>query len=96
MHGTFYHFGYLNHNVVKRKSKTRQATMLGNALRNFVQAKNQVLTNIIVYQDNTIEYNINFQDFAQIPFIGMYIHKVGGGIKTTSTRTTIIKKSGVE
>ena len=63
MHEIFHQSGSLHHNVDKRRSTIRQAMVLYNALRNFVQARNQVLTNTIVYcisgQHNRIQHKVS-------------------------------------
>ena len=53
MHGTFYLSGTLHHAVEKSKSTIRKVMMLENMLVTFVLARNSVLTNAIVSQDNT-------------------------------------------
>ena len=50
-----------------------------NALRNFVQTRNQVLTNIIVWQENTTGSNIKFQDSVQLPSIENHAQKHNKG-----------------
>ena len=58
MHRNFYQHRSLNHNDDKKRSVTIQAINLENKYRNFVQARNQVLTKVIVSQDNIIECDI--------------------------------------
>ena len=52
MHGTFYPSGTLHHAVDESRSATRKAMVLENTLATFVLARNFVLTNAIVSQDD--------------------------------------------
>ena len=55
--------------------------MPDNTLAKFAQTKNQILTNIIICQDNIIGYNKKFHYSVQLPLIGKHVQKVGTGIE---------------
>ena len=76
MQGTFYPSGTLHHNVDKTKSATRKSTVLEETIATFVLARNYILTNTIVSQDNTTGWKQKFQDFAQLPTIVKHVRRL--------------------
>ena len=49
-------------------------------LKNFVQARNYMLTNVIVSYDHTIEYDIKSQETVHPSSIGNHAHKITWGV----------------
>ena len=63
IHEIFSQHGSLNYNFDKRqRSKTEEAMLLEYTLRIFCASKKPSLTNIVVRQDDTIEWDIKSQD----------------------------------
>lgn len=82
MYGILYQHGSLNQDFdTGQKSATRQGIALKCTLRNLVQAKNHVLTNVIANQGDTIGCNTKCQESVHLKFTenheiieGMMIH----------------------
>ena len=75
MYGTFYPSGTLHYDINETKRATGKSMVLENTLATFVLARNRVLKNAIVSQNNTIGREEKFQDLAQLPFIVKYVRR---------------------
>ena len=69
MHGTFYPSETLHHAIDNSRSTTRKEMVLGNTRATLILARNCVLTNATVSQEDTKGWGEKYQDFAQLLFI---------------------------
>ena len=79
MHRILHQRGPLNQDFYKRRrSVSKQAMALDFTLRNFVHARNHILTNIIVSQGNKIGYIIKCQDSVHLKYTKITLTKLLG------------------